>query len=103
MNLRTAVACVALAPVVFARASAQAPARHFPATADLQVMLNYLVEDKATPGIVIGSGGAILSAHHKQAFVERLREQVKARAPLFRPEAEREGLARVIASCGLTL
>ncbi|PXY00560.1 TIGR04348 family glycosyltransferase [Halomonas sp. LBP4] len=36
------------------------------------------------------------------AFVDRLRRQVLARAPLFRPEAEREGLARVIDACGLT-
>nr|WP_276316508.1 selenoneine biosynthesis selenosugar synthase SenB [Halomonas flagellata] len=41
-------------------------------------------------------------AEAEPAFVDRLRRQVLARAPLFRPEAEREGLARVIAACGLT-
>jgi putative glycosyltransferase (TIGR04348 family) len=40
-------------------------------------------------------------AEAEPAFVDRLRHQVLARAPLFRPEAEREGLARVIAACGL--
>lgn len=44
----------------------------------------------------------LLHAEATPAFVERLREQVQARAPLFRPESEREGLARVIAACGLT-
>ena len=32
----------------------QKAARHFPGDADLQLMLRYLVEDKATPAIVIG-------------------------------------------------
>lgn len=41
-------------------------------------------------------------AEAEPAFVDRLRRQVLARAPLFRVEAEREGLARVIAACGLT-
>ncbi|MFN2332385.1 MAG: selenoneine biosynthesis selenosugar synthase SenB [Halomonas sp.] len=41
-------------------------------------------------------------AEAQPAFVERLRQQVLARARLFRPEAEREALARVIAACGLT-
>ncbi len=41
-------------------------------------------------------------AEAEPAFLDRLRRQVLARAPLFRPEAEREGLARVIAACGLT-
>ncbi|SEL70085.1 selenoneine biosynthesis selenosugar synthase SenB [Halomonas daqiaonensis] len=36
------------------------------------------------------------------AFLGTLRRQVLARAPQFRPEAERYGLARVIAACGLT-
>jgi serine-type D-Ala-D-Ala carboxypeptidase/endopeptidase len=42
----------AMAPVV----AAQTPpaASNFPADADLQVMLDYLVEDGATPGIVLG-------------------------------------------------
>ncbi len=44
----------------------------------------------------------LLHAETTPALVERLRKQVRARAPLFRPEAEREGLARVIAACGLT-
>lgn len=40
-------------------------------------------------------------AEAQSAFVEGLRRQVAARAPLFTPEAEREGLARVLAACGL--
>ena len=31
-----------------------AAGRHFPADADVQVMLNYLVEDRETPGIILG-------------------------------------------------
>ena len=42
-------------------------------------------------------------AEAEPAFVERLRQQVLARAPLFSPAAEREALARVIEACGLTL
>ncbi|MCL7940431.1 TIGR04348 family glycosyltransferase [Halomonas sp. ATCH28] len=42
-------------------------------------------------------------AEAEPAFLDRLRRQVLARAPRFRPEAEREGLARVIAACGLAL
>ncbi len=41
-------------------------------------------------------------AEAEPAFLDRLRRQVLARAPLFHPEAEREGLAGVIAACGLT-
>lgn len=51
-------ALVALAPLLPCTGTAQAP---FPADADLQVMLRYLVEDGATPGIVFGivdGGGA---------------------------------------------
>ncbi|WP_290903750.1 selenoneine biosynthesis selenosugar synthase SenB [Halomonas sp.] len=44
----------------------------------------------------------LLQAEAEPAFVDRLRRQVLARAPRFRPEAERAGLARVIAACGLT-
>ncbi|MFO8047302.1 MAG: selenoneine biosynthesis selenosugar synthase SenB [Halomonas sp.] len=40
-------------------------------------------------------------AEAEPAFVDRLRQQVLARAPLFHPAAEREALARVIAGCGL--
>ena len=29
-------------------------AQHFPANADLELMLRYLVEDKATPAVVVG-------------------------------------------------
>ncbi|WP_089796346.1 selenoneine biosynthesis selenosugar synthase SenB [Halomonas korlensis] len=45
----------------------------------------------------------LLRAEAEPAFVEGLRRQVQARAPLFHPDAERAGLARVIAACGLTL
>ncbi|WP_416137908.1 selenoneine biosynthesis selenosugar synthase SenB [Halomonas sp. HK25] len=41
-------------------------------------------------------------AEAEPAFLDRLRRQVLARAPLFRPEAERDALARVVAACGLT-
>jgi len=41
-------------------------------------------------------------AEASPALVDRLRGQVQARAALFRPEAEREGLAQVLAACGLT-
>ncbi|AMD02768.1 selenoneine biosynthesis selenosugar synthase SenB [Halomonas chromatireducens] len=41
-------------------------------------------------------------AEAEPAFVDRLRRQVLARAPLFSPAAEREALARVITACGLT-
>jgi D-alanyl-D-alanine-carboxypeptidase/D-alanyl-D-alanine-endopeptidase len=58
MNLRPhRLACVlALTLLVPAPPVAQsaASAQHFPATADLQEMLRYLVEDNATPGIVLG-------------------------------------------------
>lgn len=47
-------------------------------------------------------GDLLRRAETEPAFMEGLRRQVLARAPLFRPEAEREGLARVIAACGLT-
>ena len=42
-------------------------------------------------------------AEAEPAYVERLRRQVLARAPLFHPAAEREALARVIAACGLNV
>ncbi len=45
----------------------------------------------------------LLRAEADRSVVEGLRRQVLARAPLFHPDAEREGLARVIAACGLTL
>ncbi|WFM71954.1 selenoneine biosynthesis selenosugar synthase SenB [Halomonas sp. CKK8] len=41
-------------------------------------------------------------AETEPAFIDRMRRQVLARAPLFRPKAEREGLARVLTACGLT-
>ncbi|MFC3286018.1 selenoneine biosynthesis selenosugar synthase SenB [Litchfieldella rifensis] len=44
----------------------------------------------------------LLRAERDPAFVATLRERVVAQAPRFRPEAEREALARVIAACGLT-
>lgn len=40
-------------------------------------------------------------AEVEPAFLDRLRRQVLARAPLFRPEAERNALARVLAACQL--
>ena len=43
----------------------------------------------------------LLRAESDPAFVNKLRQHVQARAPLFRPEAEREALAKVIAACGL--
>lgn len=43
----------------------------------------------------------LLRAERDPAFVAALREQVVARATAFRPEAERDALARVIAACGL--
>lgn len=46
-------------------------------------------------------GGLLRRAETEPAFVDRLRRQVVARATLFHPDAEREGLARVIAACGL--
>jgi CubicO group peptidase (beta-lactamase class C family) len=45
-------ACAVLTLLLLVPVRAQAP--HFPATADLELMLRYLVEDKATPAIVIG-------------------------------------------------
>lgn len=44
----------------------------------------------------------LLRAETEPAFVDRLHRQVLVRAPLFRPEAEREALERVIAACGLS-
>jgi putative glycosyltransferase (TIGR04348 family) len=41
----------------------------------------------------------LLRAESDPAFVDKLRQQVLARAPLFRPEAEREALAKVVAAC----
>ncbi len=53
----------------------------------------------------VGDTGALrerlLRAEGDPAFVETLREQVLARAPLFHPDAERRALARVISACGL--
>lgn len=46
---------------------------------------------------------SLLRAEADIEFVEVLRRQVLARAPLFRPDAERDGLARVIHSCGLSV
>ncbi|MDT8879522.1 selenoneine biosynthesis selenosugar synthase SenB [Halomonas saccharevitans] len=46
-------------------------------------------------------GDLLRRAEAQPAFVEGLRRQVAARAPLFTPEAEREALARVITACGL--
>lgn len=43
----------------------------------------------------------LLRAESDPAFVNKLRQQVQARAPMFRPEAEREDLARIIAALGL--
>ncbi|GGX88423.1 hypothetical protein GCM10007160_14870 [Litchfieldella qijiaojingensis] len=43
----------------------------------------------------------LLRVERDPAFVAALREQVLARAPSFRPEAERDALARVMAACGL--
>ncbi|EPC02101.1 hypothetical protein L861_04920 [Litchfieldella anticariensis FP35 = DSM 16096] len=43
----------------------------------------------------------LLRAERDPAFVAALRERVVARATAFRPEAERDALARVIAACGL--
>jgi putative glycosyltransferase (TIGR04348 family) len=45
----------------------------------------------------------LLRAESDPNFLQILREQVQARAPLFRPEAESEALARVIAACGVEL
>ncbi|MBS9402661.1 TIGR04348 family glycosyltransferase [Halomonas sp. TRM85114] len=44
----------------------------------------------------------LLRAEAEPDFVDGLRRQVLARAPLFHPDAERAGLARVIAACGLS-
>ena len=46
---------------------------------------------------------SLLRAEGDPAFVDTLRQQVRARAPLFHPDAERRALAAVIASCGLGL
>ncbi|TLF53122.1 TIGR04348 family glycosyltransferase [Halomonas urmiana] len=48
-------------------------------------------------------GDLLRRAEAEPAFIEGLRRQVTARAPLFTPDAEREALARVIAACGLSL
>jgi putative glycosyltransferase (TIGR04348 family) len=45
----------------------------------------------------------LLRAEAEPAFLETLRRQVCARAPLFQPGAERQGLARAIAACGIVL
>jgi CubicO group peptidase (beta-lactamase class C family) len=59
--LLPALAAAALGAVYAPSSTAQtaapppaASARHFPADADLQVMLDYLVEDGETPGIILG-------------------------------------------------
>lgn len=44
----------------------------------------------------------LLRAEANRDVVEGLRRQVQARAPLFHPDAEREGLLQVIAACGLS-
>jgi len=43
----------------------------------------------------------LLRAEREPAYLEQLRKQVQARAPLFRPDAEREGLAKVMRSLGV--
>jgi D-alanyl-D-alanine-carboxypeptidase/D-alanyl-D-alanine-endopeptidase len=58
--LLPALAAAALSAVYAPGCAAQtgtppaAAGRHFPADADLQVMLDYLVEDRETPGIILG-------------------------------------------------
>src|SRR5262245_44889390 len=46
--------CLTVLLALPAAARAQQAPRHFPATAELQDMLQFLVADKATPGIVLG-------------------------------------------------
>lgn len=53
MALTAAAACAPAAPVRTAPAPASAESL-FPATEDLQTMLDYLVEDGETPGIILG-------------------------------------------------
>jgi len=43
----------------------------------------------------------LLQSEREPTYLALLRQQVKARAPLFRPEAEREGLAKVMQSLGV--
>lgn len=54
--LAAAILSAGYAPEAAAQTAAPpaAAGRHFPADADLQVMLNYLVEDGETPGIILG-------------------------------------------------
>lgn len=46
---------------------------------------------------------SLLRAERDPEFLNTLRQQVKARAPLFQPAAERAALARVLAAVGLSV
>ena len=53
-RINISAAIFAIFVLVIVRLPAQAP-QHFSGTADLQTMVNYVVLDKATPGIVLAT------------------------------------------------